>query len=134
MKYNVQINLTLSDESWDIPALAASLATAPDQAEQRGSRDARRVLPRRSTMTFESRAADWDADFQQHWEELRDRLRLDLERLAALAVQGAAAVTIVVDHRGRFPALFMPQDFIAFVARMGASLDIDVYEETVGTE
>lgn len=131
MKYNIQIDITLYNETHDIHELARSFPHPPDVISERGSRNTERIIPRNSYVSFCSSAKSWDAGLEKHWDNLFDRVAINRKRLVELSDVSKIKITIVVDHKGRFPALYFPNKFISFAAEIGADLDIDVYEENM---
>ena len=128
MEYNVQISLTLKDDSRDIASLAEMFPVRPDVVVERGSRSPERNIPRSSYISFYSRAESWSSSMDDHWENFSRMLKENKALFLSVRNTADMKITIAVDHRGRFPSLYIPKGLVAFAADIGSALDVDVYE------
>lgn len=129
MEYNVRISLTLRDNSRDVAGLAAMFPVKPDIVVERGSRNPEKNIPRSSYISFYSRAELWSSSMDDHWENFSGMLEKNRALFLSLRSTADMKITIAVDHRGRFPSLYIPKGLVAFAADIGSALDVDVYED-----
>lgn len=131
MEYSVQIDITIFTESVNINDIASSLPVHPDLISARGSRNLEKMIPRRSSFSFRSKAASWEAGVDEHWASLSDMVKHNGKKLVDISRNAHTKITIIVEHKGRFPSLCLPKEMVIFAASIGAVIDIDVYEENM---
>lgn len=129
MEYNVRIILTLRDDTKDISELAAMFPVKPDLVAARGSRDAKRMIPRTSHVSFYSHAESWSSTIDEHWAGFAKTIAKNRAVFLGVSETATMKITILVDHKGRFPSLYIPEELVRFAASVGSALDIDVHED-----
>lgn len=128
MKYNVNIVLDIICHNIDAEAAANFLTIYPDEILKKGSRNKKLNLPRNDVLSFISQASKWESDLEEHWKSISEMASINKNSLSEISNNCDIKLTIVVDHRGRFPSLYMPKEFVKFAGDINAVIDIDVYE------
>ena len=131
MEYNVQIVLDIFCDSLNVEAVASSLPVQPDHISKKGSRNPKLVIPRNDILSFSSKASKWASDLEEHWKSISEMASANKDRFSELSQDAEIKITVVVDHKGRFPSLYMPKEFVQFAGNIGAIIDVDVYEENI---
>jgi len=128
-EFNIEIHFSFFMKDRKVSDFINTLPPNPETSFEQGERYPKRNLPRTGLVVYLSRAANWDASFEEHWRYLQEQFwpySSALEEFSNACDE--VRCTIVVDYVGRFPLLYFPREFVSLLSNLNAILEVDVLD------
>jgi hypothetical protein len=126
--FNIEIYVAFFDLSVPVEEVLRFMPKNPYSAANRGEKKQEPAVPRGNLVVYRSFAGDWNGNFEEHWDNLK-QVFFGYEQglIAASKLAQRVTLQIIIDlDSQRLPPLVMPSEMIAFAASLGASIEFDM--------